>query len=78
MAIQEGGWSTQHPGRSTPGKQAGSQCTEGRVWPIAGPDGQGEEEISCPACVRAAVRPAHSETLHGLRYSNSRQSFKLN
>jgi hypothetical protein len=78
MAIQKGGWSTQHPGRSTPGKQAGTQCTEGRVCPIAGLGGQGEEEISRPACVRAAVRPAHSETLYELRYSSSRQSFKLN
>jgi len=78
MALQEGGWSTQHSGRSTLGKQAGTQYTGGRVCPIAGLDGQGEEEISCPTCVRATVRPVLSETLCGLRYSSSRQSFKLN
>jgi len=46
VELQKCGWSTQRPGRSTPGKQPGTQCTGGRVCPIDGLDGQGEEEIS--------------------------------
>ena len=77
VVLQEGGWSTPRPGRSTPGKNDRYPMYR-RMCPIICLDGQGEEEIFCPTCVRAAVRPAQGETLYGLCYSSPRQSFKFN
>jgi hypothetical protein len=36
--LDEGGWSTSRPGRFTPGKKHGTNCTGGWVGPMAGLD----------------------------------------
>jgi hypothetical protein len=51
-ALDVDGWLTPRPGRSTPGKRPGTNCTEGWVNPRTGVDGCGKS------------RPPHRGSIH--------------
>jgi hypothetical protein len=79
VVLQEVGWSTPRPGHSTHGETARypkyRRMSVSHSWSLRK---RRWRKISFPTCVRAAVRPAHSETPYGLRYSSPEQNFKLN
>jgi len=64
-----GGWSTPHPGRFIPGKETRYPLYRR----LNGPPGPGwafAKNIA-PTGIRSADRPARSESLHWLRYSDA-------
>jgi hypothetical protein len=70
-ALDEGGWSTPHPGRLTPGKDPVPIVQEAGWAPA--PFWTCVENLA-PTGIRSLDRPAHSKSLYRLSYPGPRKA----
>ena len=75
-ALDVGGWSTQRPGRFTPGKDS-VPIVQGAGW-APGPVWTGVENLAPPIGDRFPERPARSESLYRLSYPGPLDNSSIN